>query len=125
MWIFMVSCDRNVEDESWELTGEIFMSAYTEEKRAVDLSDTGLKWFVSLNSLNGDMEIVNIYVSNNDIEVLNITDYPDLLRIVADNNNFNYFWDLKLPSTIKHIDLSYNHLKSLEGVEIVYWTQDS
>jgi len=93
------------------------MSTYTRDNRGVDLSNMWLSWFVSLNGLNGEEEIANIYISNNEIEVLNISEFSDLLRIVADNNDIRYVGDIKYPVGVKHIDLSYNDLDSLEGIE--------
>ncbi len=93
------------------------MSSYTSENRGVNLSDMELTWFVSLNGLNNNEEIVNIYISNNEIEVLNISEYPDLGRIVADNNLIKYFGDIKYPNDIRHISLANNRLETLDWVE--------
>lgn len=60
-------------------------------------------------------------VSNNDIDVLNITDYPNLTRLVANNNSFTYFNDIKFPSQIKHINLANNDLESLEAIDNLIW----
>lgn len=117
--LILASCSNDLKDENDNLTAKGFMSTYSKDNRGVDHSDSGLKGFVSLNGLNGDEEIANIYVSNNEIEVLNISEFSDLLRIVADNNNIRYFWDVKYPTDIKHIDLSHNELESLDGVELL------
>jgi len=115
--ILLSSCWSDISSNSVELTTDIFLSQYTNEKRAVDLSSMWLSDFVSLNGLNWDTEIVNLNVSDNAIDVLNITDYPDLLRLVAQNNSFTYFNDIKFPSQIKHINLAHNELESLKTID--------
>jgi len=116
--LLLISCSQaELIDEDWDLTAEGFMETYTRDKRLVNLSESWLEWFVSLNGLNGETEIVNIDVSDNAIEVLNITQYPNLLRLVADNNNFVYFTDIKFPENIKHLSLANNMLENLEGIE--------
>jgi Leucine-rich repeat (LRR) protein len=76
-----------------------------------------LTWFVSLNGLAGDEEIANIDISNNTIQVLNISQYSKLLRIIADNNVITYFWDIKYPAEIKFISVANNQLETLDGIE--------
>ena len=93
------------------------MTKYIDDKRVVDLSGMWLSDFVSLNGLNWDTEIVNMNVSDNDIDVLNITDYPNLIRLVANNNSFTYLNDIKFPTGIKHINLANNQLESLETID--------
>jgi len=93
------------------------MTKYIDDKRVIDLSDMWLSDFISLNGLNWDTEIVNMNVSDNDIDVLNITEYPDLIRLVAKNNSFTYFNDIKFPPQIKHINLANNDLESLETID--------
>ncbi len=117
----LIWCSKGSSDEQSELTSEVFMTKYTSDKRVVDLSSMWLSDFVSLNWLNWDTEIVNMNVSNNDIDVLNITDYPNLTRLVANNNSFTYFNDIKFPSQIKHINLANNDLESLEAIDNLIW----
>lgn len=116
-FLLLTWCAIETSRKPIELTDEMFMSQYTSDKRAVDLSSMWLNDFVSLNGLNGDTEIVNINVSDNDIDVLNITDYPNLIRLVAKNNSFTYFNDIKFPQGIKHINLANNELESLETID--------
>ena len=115
--LVLSACLWSQKSYSDVLTTESFMSSYTSENRGVNLSDMDLSWFVSLNGLNNDEEIVNIYISNNEIEVLNISEYPDLGRIVADNNLIKYFGDIKYPNDIRHISLANNRLETLDWVE--------
>lgn len=93
------------------------MSTYIEENRSLNLNEKGITDFVSLNGLNGKTEIVNIYLSDNSIEVLNISEYTDLGRLVIANNNIRFFGDIKYPAQIRHLDLSGNILENLDGIE--------
>lgn len=93
------------------------MSTYIEENRSLNLNEMGILGFVNLNGLNGDTEIVNIYLSDNSIEVLNISEYTDLGELTIANNGLRFFGDVKYPAQIRHLDLSGNLLESLDGIE--------
>ncbi len=112
--IFLSACSS-----SWDkqLTQEDFIEAYKLKDRSVTLSENTLKGFVSLNGFNGDTEIVNLYLDKNEIEVLNISEYKDLWRLVISNNNIRFFGDIQYPEKIRHIDISFNQLENLDGIE--------
>lgn len=114
--VFLVSCGW-VQDSDGDITAESVMSTYKKQDRSLNMADADISGFVSLNGLNGDTEIVNIYLQNNSIEVLNISEYEDLGRLNISNNGINFFGDIKYPSSIRHLDLSYNNLESLEGIQ--------
>lgn len=114
--LFLVSCGTS-SPSSVELTSDAVMKTYKQENRSLNLEAKDISGFVSLNGLNGDTEIVNIYLSDNSIEVLNISEYTDLGRLVIANNNIRFFGDIKYPSQIRHLDLSGNMLESLDGIE--------
>lgn len=67
--------------------------------------------------MQGESEVLHLYVSNNDIDVLNISEYSDLIRLVVDSNSFTFFNDIKFPNQIRHINLADNQLETLAGIE--------
>lgn len=95
------------------------MSSYQQENRSLNLNEKSITGFVSLNGLNGDTEIVNIYIANNDIDIINVSEYPDLGRLDISGNNITFFADLKLPNQIRHLVLADNNLQNLDGIELL------
>lgn len=70
-----------------------------------------------MNGLNGDTEIVNLYLQNNDIERLDVSDYSDLGRLDISNNDINYLANIKFPQQIRHIIITDSNLSTLDGIE--------
>lgn len=115
--LLISSCSWWSNESKDILSSEFFMSTYTQENRGVNLSNMNLSGFISLNGLNGTEEIVNIDISDNNIEVLNISEYKDLWRLRANNNTFDFFTDIKFPTQIRHIELANNELETLDWIE--------
>ena len=70
-----------------------------------------------MNGLNGDTEIVNLYLQNNAIETLDVSDYSDLGRLDISNNDINYLANIKFPQQIRHIIITDSNLSTLDGIE--------
>lgn len=102
---------------SFELTPESIMSTYQAPDRSLNLWDKGIAGFVNMNGLNGDTEIVNLYLQNNDIERLDVSDYSDLGRLDISNNDINYLANIKFPQQIRHIIITDSNLSTLDGIE--------
>ena len=107
-----VSCGSN-----FEVNQENVANTYKGEDRSLNLTDENINGFVNLNGYMSGTEVNNIYVQDNNIEWLDISDYEDLWTLDISNNNIRFIWDLKLPLTIRHLNLSWNILTSLKWIE--------
>lgn len=115
MWItlvFLVSCWAK-----FEINSESLSDSYKDNNRSVNLNDKNITWFVNLNEYMTDKEVNNIFVQNNSIEWIDISDYNDLWTLDISNNNIRFIWDLHLPVNIRHLNLSWNNIESLEWIE--------
>jgi len=72
---------------------------------------------VNLNDIKPDVEVGNLYLSENSIEVLNISEYENLGKLELQNNNITFFGDVKYPKKLRQLDLSFNNLQNLDGIE--------
>lgn len=102
---------------TFELTQEYIEKQYNESDRSINLENTELTGFISLNEYKTEKEINNIYLSNNNIDVIYISSYDKLWKLDISNNSIRFIWDLNLPEKIRHIDLSYNDLDNIDWLE--------
>jgi hypothetical protein len=73
--LLLVSC---TPPKTIEITQEYFDAQYTQEDRSINLEDKNIKGFISLNEFKSDIEINNIYLSNNKIDIINVSDFDKL-----------------------------------------------
>ena len=110
---FLVSC--------WtakiELTNDTVNDSYKISDRSINLSNKNLDYYVNLNNYMTGTEVNNIYLNNNNIEIININKYDKLWTLDISNNNIRFISDLNLPLTIRHLNLSNNNLTNLQGLD--------
>ena len=109
--LFLVSCG------TFELSSESVLQSYNSETKTLHLEEKNISGFVYLNTYKPEEEIVDIMLQNNSIEVVDVTGYTDLELLNISNNKINYFWDIKLPEQILHLNASGNNLSTLDGIE--------
>jgi len=103
--------------ESDSLSKKVLTKAYDAKSRSIDLSDSWIRGFVNLNDIKPDTEVGNLYLWENSIEVLNISEYKDLWKVELQNNDISFFSDVKYPEKVRQLDLSFNQLQNLDGIE--------
>jgi len=54
---------------------------------------------------------------DNNIEKIDVSGYTDLNRLNIANNKLTFFSDLKLPTSIRHLNASGNQLRTLDGID--------
>jgi internalin A len=64
-----------------------------------------------------ETEVNNIYLNNNKIQLLDISWFDKLGKLDISNNDIRFISDLKLPLTIRHLNLSNNKITNLNGLE--------
>ena len=87
--------------------------SYKTEDRSINLWWKNIKGFVNLNWYLDWTEVNNIYVNDNYIEIIDVSKFKKLWRLDVSNNNIRFPSDIKLPSQIRHLDLSNNKLSNL------------
>ena len=102
---------------SYELNKENIEKTYIIENRSLNLQNKNIKWFVNLNIFMSETEVNNIFIQNNNIDTINISDFKDLWTLDVSNNNIRFISDLKLPFKIRSLNLSWNKLTSLKWLE--------
>lgn len=102
---------------SFELSNDIVKQSYLIPDRSINLSDKKITWFVDLNSYMTWTEVNNIYLNNNNIELVDVWEFEMLWKLDISNNNIRFISDLQLPLTIRHLNLSHNNLTNLKGIE--------
>lgn len=70
--LVLVSCG------SFELNNKSIEEAYTATNKTLNLENKGLTDFVNLNGLSGSGEVADIMIYDNEIQVLNVSEYIDL-----------------------------------------------
>ena len=108
--ILMVSCGKI------EITPELLEHSYNITDRSLQLSNIGVWGFINLNGLMNDTEVNNIYLEDNNIEMLNISEFDDVLRLDISNNKIRFLSDIKLPSDIGYLDISWNTLSNISDI---------
>lgn len=108
----LISCGSAIE-----LTQEYIDNQYNVEDRSISLENNQLSGFINLNEFKNDIEVNNIYLSNNKIEVLNISDFNKLWKLDISNNNIRFISDLNLPLNTRHLNISNNNLDSLSWLD--------
>lgn len=116
--LFIVSCGTSTEStKEINLTKEYIETQYIENDRSINLSNTQLKWFINLNKFKTEKEVNNIYISDNNIEVLYISTFDKLWKLDINNNPIRFINDLKLPISIRHLDISNTKIDNLSWLE--------
>ncbi|QFR39745.1 leucine-rich repeat domain-containing protein [Candidatus Gracilibacteria bacterium 28_42_T64] len=109
--LLLASCGKT----AFELSNKSLLASYETPDRSINLVGKEIKGFINLNLYLTGTEVNNIYLGNNEIELLDISGYNKLGRIDLGNNNLRFGSDLKLPANIRHINVSNNKLTNLEG----------
>lgn len=115
--ILLFSCSEEKEEikEVWyTLSNQNLMQEYEVPDRSLNLSNKNIKWFVSFSQYLTWTEVNNIYLQNNSIELLDVSKYSKLWRLDLSNNLIRFWTDVKLPSGIRHLNLSNNSLSSIK-----------
>lgn len=112
--LFLVSCGY---DDSYKLNEENVEKTYKMEDRSLNLEDKKIKWYISLNKYMSWTEISNIFIWNNEIELINVSWFEKLWTLDIKNNNISFIWDLKLPINITSLNLSWNDLSDIKWIE--------
>lgn len=112
--LFLVSCGY---DDSYKLNKENVEKTYKREDRSLNLEDKKIKWYISLNKYMSWTEISNIFIWNNEIELINVSWFEKLWTLDIKNNNISFIWDLKLPNNITSLNLSWNDLSDIKWIE--------
>lgn len=102
--------------EPVNLTQEEVNVSYKQEDRSLNLNNKNLSGFVNFNKYLDDKEINNIYLADNNIEILDISNFDKLGRLDISNNVIRFGSDLRLPIGIRHINIANNNLDSLDGI---------
>ena len=111
--VLLLSCWKT-ELVSYDFSDEKLMMSYEAPDRSLNLWSKKIRGFVNMNLFLTWTEVNNIYMQNNYIETIDISWLKKLWRIDL-SNNLLYFWnDIKLPSDIRHINLSNNKLTSVD-----------
>lgn len=112
--LFLVSCGY---DDSYKLNKENVEKTYKRVDRSLNLEDKKIKWYISLNKYMSWTEISNIFIWNNEIELINVSWFEKLWTLDIKNNNISFIWDLKLPNNITSLNLSWNDLSDIKWIE--------
>lgn len=112
--LFLVSCGY---DDSYKLNEENVEKTYKRVDRSLNLEDKKIKWYISLNKYMSWTEISNIFIWNNEIELINVSWFEKLWTLDIKNNNISFIWDLKLPINITSLNLSWNDLSDIKWIE--------
>jgi len=110
--LFISSCSNE-----FEFTKENVESTYKVENRSLNLEGKNIKNFVNLNSYMSGTEVNNIFVWNNEIQLIDVSWFEKLWKLDINNNDIRFIWDLKLPEKVRHLNLSNNNLDSLKWLE--------
>ena len=111
--VLLLSCWKT-ELVWYDFSDEKLMMSYEAPDRSLNLWSKKIRGFVNMNLFLTWTEVNNIYMQNNYIETIDISWLKKLWRIDL-SNNLLYFWnDIKLPSDIRHINLSNNKLTSVD-----------
>ena len=62
-------------------------------------------------------EVNNIFIWNNKIQLIDVSWFDKLWKLEINNNEIRFISDLKLPITIRHLNISNNNLTSLKLIE--------
>ena len=111
--LLLTSCWK-AELVSYDFNDQNLMRSYEAPDRSLNLWSKHIRGFVNMNLYLTWTEVNNIYMQNNYIEIIDISWYKKLWRIDLSNNLLYFWWDIKLPSDIRHINLSNNKLTSLD-----------
>jgi hypothetical protein len=103
--------------KSFELNQKNIDDTYKTPDRSINLSNKWIKSFVDLNTYISEKEVNNIYLNDNNIQTINVSWYNKLWRLDISNNDIRFISDLKLPITIRHLNLSHNNLTNLKWLE--------
>lgn len=108
----LISCTKE-----FEINKQNVESTYKIEDRSLNLANNEIKYFVNLNKYMTGTEVNNIYLQNNQIQKLNISDFDKLGRLDISNNEVRFINDLSLPKNIRHLSVAWNSLDNLNGLE--------
>lgn len=109
--ILLSSCHQDIwKKDSLQKT---ISKKYNSEKAMLDLSDMWLKWSVNLSRyLTGSLRIVDL--SWNQLQNIDLTSFTWLLAVNLSSNDFQFGSDIKLPKSIKQLNLDDNKLQNLD-----------
>lgn len=107
----LVSCWK------YDINKENIETTYKVENRSLNLDNKWIENFVNLNEFMIWTEVNNIYLQNNKIQKLNISDFKELWRLDISNNEIRFINDLTLPENIRHLNISNNNLSDIKWLD--------
>ena len=111
--VFLISSCSNEFDG----TKENIEATYKIENRSLNLENKNINFSLRLNHTMSGTEVNNIFLWQNKIQLIDVSWFEKLWTLEIDNNDIRFIWDLKLPLTIRHLNLSHNNLTSLKWIE--------
>jgi len=101
----------------FELTNVSVKESYKISDRSINLSNNKITGFVNMNTYMSGIEVNNIYLSNNQIQLIDVSWFEKLWKLEINNNKIRFLSDLKLPIKIRHLNISWNQIDSIIWIE--------
>lgn len=112
-FLLLTSCGK----EAFQLSNEKVENSYKTPDRSINLSNKWMENSVDLTEYMTGTEVNNIYLNDNKIQLVDVSKFDKLWKLDISNNDIRFISDLKLPLTIRHLNLSNNKLTNLKGLE--------
>lgn len=101
----------------YEINTDNIEGTYRIDDRSLNLDNKNITVFLNLNKYMSWTEVNNIYLQNNKIQRLDISEFSKLWRLDISNNDIRFINDLKLPKKIRHLNVSGNSLDDIDWLD--------